>query len=146
MSNNPQWKNFQSPIMNTDPAILDYKSMSIPSPKIMGGSNHHQSSNNYRNGTSNFGGDFMDSPPAKTMGTFGTFSSSAQTSPRNGTATFPIGNFSTFDANTNYSAEPVMTSNAPSYQPNEQTGNQGPRETGIIEKLLVKNFFATSIL
>ncbi|XP_014228591.1 cold shock domain-containing protein E1 isoform X1 [Trichogramma pretiosum] len=133
MSSNPQWKNFQSPIMNSDPAILEYKSMSIPSPKMMSGHNH-QSANNYRNGTNNFGGDFMDSPPGKNLSFNSSYSSGAQTSPRNGSATFSIGNFNAFE--TNYSGEPVMTNNSSSYQPNEQTSNQGPRETGIIEKLL----------
>lgn len=130
MSSDPQWKTFQPPIMNSDPAILDYKSMSISSPKVISGT--HQS-NTYRNGT-NYSGDYMDSPPAceKNSSTFNNYSA-AQTSPRNGTARFPIGTFTGMEGGVNYAGEPVVTNN--SYQTDQS--NQGPRETGIIEKLLV---------
>ncbi|XP_029053102.1 cold shock domain-containing protein E1 isoform X2 [Osmia bicornis bicornis] len=105
MSNNPQWKTFQPPIMNSDPAILDYKSMAIPSPKVITGS-HQSTTNIYRNGT-NYSGDhyMMDSPP------------------RNGKR---------MEGNTGYTEEPAT--NNSTYQ--DQSSNQGPRETGIIEKLL----------
>ncbi|XP_012137903.1 cold shock domain-containing Unr isoform X2 [Megachile rotundata] len=106
MSNNPQWKTFQPPIMNSDPAILDYKSMAIPSPKVITGS-HQSTTNIYRNGN-NYSGDhyMMDSPP------------------RNGKR---------MEGNTGYTEEPATTNNS-TYQ--DQSANQGPRETGIIEKLL----------
>ncbi|XP_014206710.1 cold shock domain-containing protein E1 [Copidosoma floridanum] len=126
MSNNPQWKPFQPPIMNSDPAILEYKSMSISSPKGT------QQVNNYRNGT-NYSGDYMDSPSAcgKNSATFNDYSG-AQTSPRNGTSRFSSTTYSNLETSGNYSGEPVSTNN--SYQ--DQSANQGTRETGIIEKLL----------
>ncbi|XP_058792775.1 cold shock domain-containing protein E1 [Phymastichus coffea] len=130
MSNNPQWKTFQPPIMNSDPAILEYKSMAIPSPKAISG--NHQT-NSYRNGT-NYNSEYMDSPPAsgKNSTMFNNYSG-AQTSPRNGTARFPIGTFTGLEGTVNYSGEPAT--NNSSYQ-SDQTANQGTRETGIIEKLL----------
>lgn len=133
MSNDPQWKTFQPPIMNSDPAILEYKSMAIPSPKAISG--NHQT-NSYRNGTNYNNSDYMDSPPAcgKNSTMFNNYSG-AQTSPRNGTSRqFPIGTFTGLEGTVNYSGEPV--SNNSSYQ-SDQSANQGTRETGIIEKLLV---------
>lgn len=133
MSNNPQWKTFQPPIMNSDPAILEYKSMSIPSSKVISGT--HQN-NSYRNGT-NYSGDYMDSsPPCGKNSSFNSYSG-AQTSPRNGTARFPIGTFTGLEDSINFSREPVTNN---SYQ-SDQSTNQGTRETGIIEKLLVLLFF-----
>ncbi|XP_015595682.1 cold shock domain-containing protein E1 [Cephus cinctus] len=132
MSNNPQWKTFQPPIMNSDPAILDYKSMAIPTPKVVGGS--HQSATNYRNGTSYSGDHFMDSPPkcGKNSTTpYGSYPGT-QTSPRNGAARFPIGTFTGMEGGVGYTGEPAT--NNSSYQ--DQSNNQGTRETGIIEKLL----------
>ncbi|XP_011499122.1 PREDICTED: cold shock domain-containing protein E1 [Ceratosolen solmsi marchali] len=130
MSNNPRWKTFQPPIMNSDPAILECKSMAIPSPKVISGT---QPTNSYRNGT-NYSGDFTDSPPScgKNSTTFNNYSG-AQTSPGNGTVRFPIGTFTGLEGAVNYSGEPVTTNN--SYQ-SDQSTNQGTRETGIIEKLL----------
>lgn len=58
--------------------------------------------------------------------------SGAQSSPQNGTATFPIGKFTGLEGGLNYSGD-MPTNN--SYQ--VQYANQGIRETGIIEKLLV---------
>lgn len=128
MSSNPQWKTFQPPIMNSDPAILEYKSMAITSPKAL--PLPHQSTNTYRNGT-NFSGDhYMNSPPdcGKNSSVYGTFPNSQ--SPRNGSARFPISTFTGMESN--FTAE--TTTNNSSYQ--DQSGNQGTRETGIIEKLL----------
>lgn len=132
MSNNPQWKTFQPPIMNSDPAILDYKSMTIPSPKVVGGP--HQSSGGYRNGTSYSGDHYMGSPPScdKSSSSYAQYPST-QTSPRNGTARFPIGTFTGMEGGVGYTGEPAT--NNSSYQ--DQSNNQGTRETGIIEKLLV---------
>lgn len=129
MSNNPQWKTFQPPIMNSDPAILDYKSMAIPTKKVVGGS--QQSANTYRNGTNFNTGDhfIMDSPPESEM-----FPGSV-TSPRNGATRF-TSRTSMEGAVTGYTAEaPTTTNNSSTYQ--DQSNNQGPREAGIIEKLLV---------
>ena len=137
MSNNPQWKTFQPPIMNSDPAILEYKSMAIPSPKAISGTH---STNSYRNGTNYNSSDYMDSPPAcgKNSNSFNNSYSAAQTSPRNGTARFPIGTFTGLEGGVNYSGESVTTNST--YQ-SDQSTNQGTRETGIIEKLLVKFIF-----
>lgn len=130
MSNNPQWKSFQPPIMNSDPAILEYKSMSIPTKSIVGGT---QSTNsNYRNGTS-YGGDvhgYMGSSPDNGKISYNSYAPA--TSPRNGTARFPNRSLS-MENNSQYTPEPVTTNNS-SYQ---DQANQGPREAGIIEKLLV---------
>ncbi|XP_012279281.1 cold shock domain-containing protein E1 [Orussus abietinus] len=131
MSNNPQWKTIQPPIMNSDPAILDYEPMAIPKPKTASG--NHQSAGSYRNGT-NFSGDhYMGSPPGcrKNSTGYGGYPAT-QTSPRNGSARFPIGTFNTMEGNAGYTGEPAT--NNSSYQ--DQSTNQGTRETGIIEKLL----------
>ena len=117
--------------MNSDPAILDYKSMAIPSPKAL--TSPHQSANTYGNGT-NFSGDhYMNSPPdcGKNSSVYGTYPTSQ--SPRNGSARFPISTFTGMEGNVGYTGEPAT--NNSSYQ--DQSGNQGTRETGIIEKLLV---------
>ncbi|XP_063987140.1 cold shock domain-containing protein E1-like isoform X2 [Diachasmimorpha longicaudata] len=129
MSNDPQWKSFQPPIMNSDPAILDYKSMSIPTKSIVGGT---QSTNShYRNGTG-YRGDvqgYMGSPPDG--GKISYTGYAPATSPRNGTARFPNRSLN-MDNNAQYTQEPVT--NNSSYQ--DQSVNQGLREAGIIEKLL----------
>lgn len=115
--------------MNSDPAILDFKSMTIASPKSL--SSPHQS-NTYRNGT-NFSGDhYMNSSPdcGKNSSVFGNYPTSQ--SPRNGSTRFPISTFTGMEGNVGYTGEPAT--NNSSYQ--DQSSNQGTRETGIIEKLL----------
>lgn len=135
MSNNPQWKTFQPPIMNSDPAILDYKSMAIPSPKTITPS-HQQTTNNYRNGT-NYSDHYMGSPLGcdknSTTTNYGNYPG-AQTSPRNGATRLSF-EFTGIETNAGYTGEPAA--NNPSYQ--DQSANQGTRETGIIEKLLVSH-------
>ncbi|XP_033340905.2 cold shock domain-containing Unr [Megalopta genalis] len=118
MSNNPQWKTFQPPIMNSDPAILDYKSVAIPSPKVIMGS-HQTATNIYRNGT-NYGSDH-----------YMTDSTNTQKS-RKELSSFPFGTFTGMEGNAGYTEDP--STNNSTYQ--DQSANQGPRETGIIEKLL----------
>ncbi|XP_029053101.1 cold shock domain-containing protein E1 isoform X1 [Osmia bicornis bicornis] len=132
MSNNPQWKTFQPPIMNSDPAILDYKSMAIPSPKVITGS-HQSTTNIYRNGT-NYSGDhyMMDSPPRNGKSTINYAGYPNTKTSRNGVTRFPFGTFTGMEGNTGYTEEPAT--NNSTYQ--DQSSNQGPRETGIIEKLL----------
>lgn len=133
MSNNPQWKTFQPPIMNSDPAILDYKSMAIPSPKAITGS-HQPTSNNYRNGTNYSGDHYMGSPPEcgkNSTTNYGSYPGT-QSSPRNGATRFPF-EFTGMETNAGYTNEPAT--NNSTYQ--DQSANQGTRETGIIEKLLV---------
>ncbi|XP_076302317.1 RNA-binding protein Unr-like [Lasioglossum baleicum] len=132
MSNNPQWKTFQPPIMNSDPAILDYKSITIPSPKVITGS--HQPTNNvYRNGT-NYSGDHytMNSPPGNRKKTIQYAGYPNTKKSRNEVTRFPFGTFTGMEGSTGYTEEP--TTNNSTYQ--DQSENQGPRETGIIEKLL----------
>ncbi|XP_034183994.1 cold shock domain-containing Unr [Osmia lignaria lignaria] len=132
MSNNPQWKTFQPPIMNSDPAILDYKSMAISSPKVITGS-HQSTTNIYRNGT-NYSGDhyMMDSPPRNGKSTINYAGYPNTKTSRNGVTRFPFGTFTGMEGNTGYTEEPAT--NNSTYQ--DQSSNQGPRETGIIEKLL----------
>ncbi|OAD53512.1 Cold shock domain-containing protein E1 [Eufriesea mexicana] len=132
MSNNPQWKTFQPPIMNSDPAILEYKSMTIPSPKVITGS--HQPTNNvYRNGTSYSGDhDMMNSPPGNRKKTIQYAGYPNTKKSRNEVTRFPFGTFTGMEGSTGYTEEP--TTNNSTYQ--DQSENQGTRETGIIEKLL----------
>ncbi|PBC31581.1 Cold shock domain-containing protein E1 [Apis cerana cerana] len=132
MSNNPQWKTFQPPIMNSDPAILDYKSMTIPSPKVITGS-HQPTTNIYRNGT-NYSGDhyMMDSPPGNGKNTIQYAGYPNTKMSRNEVTRFPFGTFTGMEGSTGYTEEP--TTNNSTYQ--DQSENQGTRETGIIEKLL----------
>lgn len=137
MSSNPQWKTFQPPIMNSDPAILDYKSMPIPSPKAITGAHQQPTTNNYRNGNNYSGDHYMDSSPGcgKNSNSANAYASypGVQSSPRNGATRFPF-DFTGMDASAGYTSEPVTTNNS-AYQ--DQSANQGTRETGIIEKLLV---------
>ncbi|XP_017787801.1 PREDICTED: cold shock domain-containing protein E1 [Habropoda laboriosa] len=132
MSNNPQWKTFQPPIMNSDPAIIDYKSMTIPSPKVITGS-HPPATNIYRNGT-NYSGDhyMMDSPPGNGKNTIPYTGYTNAKMSRNGVTRFPFGTFTGMEGSTGYTEEPAT--NNSTYQ--DQSENQGTRETGIIEKLL----------
>lgn len=120
--------------MNSDPAILDYKSMAIPNTKAITGS-HQPTANNYRNGTNYSGDHYMGSPPGcgKNSNNYGSYPG-AQTSPRNGATRFPF-EFTGMETNPGYTGEPAA--NNPSYQ--DQSANQGTRETGIIEKLLVSD-------
>ncbi|XP_015429424.1 PREDICTED: cold shock domain-containing protein E1 [Dufourea novaeangliae] len=132
MSKNPQWKTFQPPIMNSDPAILDYKSMAIPSPKVITGS-HQSATHIYRNGTNYSGDHYMtDSPPGSGKNNIH-YAGYTNTEPsRNEVTRFPFGTFTEMEGNPGYTKEP-LTNNS-TYQ--DQSANQGTRETGIIEKLL----------
>lgn len=106
--------------------------MAIPSPKVITGS-HKSSTDNYRNGTSYSGDHYVGSPPecGKNATTYGSYPG-VQTSPRNGATRFPFGTFTGMETNAGYTGEPVK--NNSTYQ--DQSANQGVRETGIIEKLL----------
>lgn len=131
MSNNPQWKTFHPPIMNSDPAILDYKSMSISTKSIISES-QQTATNNYRDG-SNYCSDrsFMGSPDecGKNSSSFSTCSSNVITS-HNDATRFSDRTLSSMDIGINYTTE--STTNNSIYQ-----DQSGPREAGIIEKLLV---------
>ncbi|XP_008545081.1 cold shock domain-containing protein E1 [Microplitis demolitor] len=130
MSNNPQWKTFHPPIMNSDPAILDYKSMSISTKSIISES-QQTATNNYRDG-SNYCSDrsFMGSPDecGKNSSSFSTCSSNVITS-HNDATRFSDRTLSSMDIGINYTTE--STTNNSIYQ-----DQSGPREAGIIEKLL----------
>lgn len=128
MSNNPQWKTFQPPIMNSDPAILDYKSMALPSPKVITGSQQH-TSNNYRNGTNYSGDHYLGS----LSGCGKNATTTATTTTTYGATRFSFGTLTNMEGNVGYTGEPAT--NNTTYQ--DQSANQGTRETGIIEKLLV---------
>ncbi|XP_034946970.1 cold shock domain-containing protein E1 isoform X2 [Chelonus insularis] len=134
MSNDPQWKTFHPPIMNSDPAILDYKSMSISTKSSVTGS-QQSTTNNYRNGTScNFVvSDYVVSgiECGKNSSSFSNYSNSNITSSRNewsSTDNRIIVEEGNFEYNTK--------SNTVSSLYQDQSNNQGPREAGIIEKLL----------
>lgn len=126
--------------MNSDPAILDYKSMAIQSPKAITGS-HQPTSNNYRNGTNYSGDHYMGSPPECKNSTtnYGSYPGT-QSSPRNGATRFPF-EFTGMETNAGYTSEPAT--NNSTYQ--DQSTNQGTRETGIIEKLLVSTVCGTRL-
>ncbi|XP_057322058.1 cold shock domain-containing protein E1 [Microplitis mediator] len=130
MSNNPQWKTFHPPIMNSDPAILDYKSMSISTKSIISES-QQTATNNYRDG-SNYCSDhsFMGSPDecGKNSSSYSTCSNNVITS-HNDATRFSDRTLSSMDIGINYTTE--STTNNSIYQ-----DQSGPREAGIIEKLL----------
>ena len=128
--------------MNSDPAILDYKSMTIPSPKVITGS-HQATTNIYRNGT-NYSGDhyMMDSPPGNGKNSIQYAGYPNTKMSRNEVTRFPFGTFTGMEGSTGYTEEP--TTNNSTYQ--DQAENQGTRETGIIEKLLVRILIFTFTL
>lgn len=128
MSNNPQWKTFQPPIMNSDPAILDYKSMALPSPKVITGSQQN-TSNNYRNGTNYSSDHYLGS----LSGCGKNATTTTTTTTTYGATRFSFGTLTNMEGNVGYTGEPAT--NNTTYQ--DQSANQGTRETGIIEKLLV---------
>lgn len=136
MSTNPQWDAFHPPIMNSDPAILDYKSMEIPTKIIVSGS-ERLTAHSYRNRNNydEINGYMDSSPDSKNYG--GSYSLVSDNTPvTNGTARFSNQIISGgMGSNATYLEEPpVTTNNTSSYQ--DQSNNQGPREAGIIEKLL----------
>lgn len=176
MSSNPQWKSFQPPIMNSDTAILDYKSMTI-SNNQNSSQNFHSSSPNgtsFHNGSSStsnhYAGGIM--PPKESTSPNNQYQAgmiSPKESPNNGyspksgstnhfssnynaypalnssrsAGRFHIGTFSTNEGTNNiFNGESISNTptNSSSYTEVSQN-NQGTRETGIIEKLLVTIHF-----
>lgn len=141
MSSNPQWKPFQPPCtMNQDPAILDFKSMTVPSKPPQ--------SCSYRNTTNCFGGDYPSSPREKSAPYSSPYSPITTVTTRH-SGRFPIGTFSVDTNNTfNSSGDGLGSPASNNVYTNGNNGstnstydsnsaNQGTRETGIIEKLLV---------
>ncbi|GLH03657.1 Uncharacterized protein GBIM_09526 [Gryllus bimaculatus] len=158
MSNNPQWKSFQPPAMNSDTAILDIKSLTIPK-------NSTSSFASSPNGTSftNSGNNHFQNVPSKDSpnnvysnkgSSSGHYSANYSFSTSNnsrGGGRFPIGTFTGNEGNNtvfngeSVSSPPANNSNNSSSNTtnansgsnyNDSLGSQGTRETGIIEKLL----------
>ncbi|XP_067012520.2 RNA-binding protein Unr isoform X2 [Anabrus simplex] len=160
MSNNPQWKSFQPPAMNSDTAILDsFKSLTIPKNSATP-PNFHNSPNgtNFNNNSSNHFQSGQSTPKDSPNNVYTSKASSSThyspnynsyTTPNNsrGGGRFPIGTFTgTEGSNSAYNGETISpsgnnsstnsNSNSGSSYNDSSLGNQGTRETGIIEKLL----------
>lgn len=148
MSNNPQWKPFQPPTMNSDTSILDFKAMTIP--------NNISPSSNYRNPTNGSGytsnnhfhsgsnmkeisNNMFSSPPGNYSSNYNVFSTN--------NTRFPIGTFTGAETSDIFNGDSVAsppsnnynsssTNNSNSSYNDSALNNQGTRETGIIEKLL----------
>lgn len=148
MSSNPQWKSFQPPTMNSDSSILDYtKSLTIqnnttPSSNYRSSSNgsgYNSSSNNYNPGSNikNLSNNMFSSNTSSSN-----YSSNYNAYQSNNSRFPQIGTFST-DSTDSYNGDNSSTNNSynsPSNNSNsysDSSNNQGTRETGIIEKLLV---------
>nr|CAD7569383.1 unnamed protein product [Timema californicum] len=156
MSNNPQWKSFQSPAMNSDSAILDYKPLTITSNSTATPNFHNLSNGTHFNSGNNHYQDLQSSPKEIPNNLYSSKASSSNSySPqydsysssnnsRSG-GRFPIGTFTGNEGSSNIyngdtmSSPPVSnannSTNNSSYNDSSQN-NQGTRETGIIEKLL----------
>lgn len=155
MSSNPQWKSFQPPIMNSDTSILDFtKSLTIQ--------NNMSPSSNFRNPSNGSGynsssNHFHSVPNMKDMSnnvfsssSGGNYSSNFNSYSTNNSRFPPIGTFTGAESGDMYNGEtisssPVVnspfntssTNNTNSSYNDSNVSNQGTRETGIIEKLLV---------
>lgn len=152
MSNNPQWKSFQPPTMNTDSSILDFaKSLTIhnntPSPlsnyRNPSNGSSFNSSNNYHP-ASLMGPNLKNDSNKFPRNTSGCNYTNFNSYTSNNSSMFPpIGTFSP-DTTDMFNGETAPVSNAYSTSNNTNStyndssqNNQGTRETGIIEKLLV---------
>lgn len=141
MSNNPQWNSFQSHLLNSDTSVLQYKPLSMASKNLSPTSTHFamQSSNmslynipsnSVKRSSGLFGG--MDSS---------TFSVNKLDSISSLDKTMPIGNFPPIGVfNADMFNEKInmnsVNANRNFMSSGDPGGNQGTRETGIIEKLL----------
>ncbi|PSN48449.1 hypothetical protein C0J52_16573 [Blattella germanica] len=154
MSNNPQWKSFQPPSMNSDTAILDFKSMTIPNNSTTAnfhssnGTNFNSSSNHYQGAPSAP----KDSPnnvytsKATSSNHYSNYNSYSAPNNSRGGGRFPIGTFTGNEGSNNmYNSENIgsppvnstgSSNNTSSSYNDSALGNQGTCETGIIEKLL----------
>lgn len=161
MSNNPQWKSFQPPSMNSDTAILDFKSLTIPNNSTTS-SNFHSSpngstfsnSNNHYQGASSTPKDSSNSAYTSKATSSNHYTSSynsySTSNNARGGGRFPIGTFTGTEGSNNlYNGDTVSSpinttgssSNSSSNYNDSALGNQGTRETGIIEKLLVSIYY-----
>lgn len=129
MSNNPQWKSFQSPSsMSQEATILDFKSIS----------NNGKSSQTFSFRSNSYSGDYTN-VMEKSQSSYSPYGSSSRTSAR-----FPIGTFSLdsnnmFNSGDNLGSPPsnsVFSNGNNSSYNDSNSANLGTRETGIIEKLL----------
>lgn len=161
MSSNPQWKSFQPPSMNSDSSILDFtKSLTIqnntPPPSNYrnpsngsqyNSSNNYHPSSNMKNLSNNVFSNSLSSSNNLSSSNYSNYNSYQSNNSR-----FPqIGTFSTSEpADIFSSAADTSVNNSPynsssnnsnsSYNNDSSLNNQGTRETGIIEKLLVGTY------
>jgi len=155
MSNNPQWKSFQPPNMNSDTAVLDFKSLTIPNSSTTSnfhnspnGTNFNSSSNHYQGASSAPKDSSSNAYTNKATSSnlySPTYNSYSTSNNGRGGGRFPIGTFTGTESNTMYNGDniaspPLSTTgssnNSTTNYNDSALGNQGTRETGIIEKLL----------
>jgi len=156
MSNNPQWKSFQPPNMNSDTAVLDFKSLTIPNSSTTSnfhnspnGTNFNSSSNHYQGASSAPKDSSSNAYTTKATSSnlySPTYNSYSTSNNGRGGGRFPIGTFTgTESSNAMYNGDniaspPLSTTgssnNSTTNYNDSALGNQGTRETGIIEKLL----------
>nr|CAD7458593.1 unnamed protein product [Timema tahoe] len=151
-----KWKSFQSPAMNSDSAILDYKPLTITSNSTATPNFHNLSNGTHFNSGNNHYQDLQSSPKEIPNNLYSSKASSSNSySPQydsysssnnsRGGGRFPIGTFTGNEGSSNIYNGDTMSSptvsnannstNNSSYNDSSQN-NQGTRETGIIEKLL----------
>ncbi|XP_021919018.1 cold shock domain-containing protein E1 isoform X2 [Zootermopsis nevadensis] len=155
MSNNPQWKSFQPPSMNSDTAILDFKSLTIPNNSTTSSSFHSSPNGTNFNSSSNHYQVASSAPKDSPNNAYSNkatssnhyspnYSSYSTSNNARGGGRFPIGTFTGNEGCSNmYNGDNIASpsvnttgsSNNSSYN-DSALGNQGTRETGIIEKLL----------
>ncbi|GFG28196.1 hypothetical protein Cfor_07844 [Coptotermes formosanus] len=156
MSNNPQWKSFQPPNMNSDTAILDFKSLTIPNSSTTSnfhnsanGTNFNGSSNHYQGASSapkDCPSNAYTSKPTSSNHYSANYNSYSTSNNGRGGGRFPIGTFTgTEGSSTMYNGDSIASpplnitgssNNSTTSYNDSALGNQGTRETGIIEKLL----------
>ena len=155
MSSNPQWKSFQPPSMNSDTSILDFKSLTIPNNSATSnfhssnGMNFNSSSNHYQAAPSapKDSSNSVYTSKATSSSHYSNYNSYSSTNNARGGGRFPIGTFTGNEGSNNmYNGDNIgsppvnstgSSNNTSSSYNDSALGNQGTRETGIIEKLLV---------
>jgi len=156
MSNNPQWKSFQPPNMNSDTSILDFKSLTIPNSSMSNfdsspnGTNFNSSSNHYQGALSapkDSSGNAYTNKVTSSNHYSANYNSYSTSNNGRGGGRFHIGTFTgTESSSTMYNGESIASpplnttgssNNSTTSYSDSALGSQGTRETGIIEKLLV---------
>lgn len=152
MSNNPQWNSFQSHLLNSaDTSVMRYKSLSIPSKNVSPPGTHYGMQSNNMSQYN-----FPSAQVKRPNGLFGgmdpnTFSV-GKLDPMSFDKSSPIGNFppigvfSTEMFNEKTTISPVNSNRNNFMSSGDTSNNQGTRETGIIEKLLVSISSAVDML